>query len=253
MIAVRIEGREDRPSIVFAHALGTDHTLWDRQVAHFALDYRIVQFDARGHGASDVPPGSAWPLDALANDLLEVIDRADAAPAHFVGISMGALTGLAAAALAPARFASLTLCDAHLFTTPAFTTDLLARAAEVDEGGLPALAARMVARWFPPQAHGDPQVIARLQAIVAQTAPAAYAACVRGLASYDLRPLLQRLSMPVLLACGEHDGDTPAKFRALAGLNERARFVMIPAAGHLPNVQAPGEFNAALEAFLACA
>ena len=45
------------PALVFLHAFGCDRRLWDVQVAHFAHRYRVVSYDARGYGRSDVPAG----------------------------------------------------------------------------------------------------------------------------------------------------------------------------------------------------
>ena len=54
-ISYEITGEGPR-TIVFAHSLGMDRTIWDAQVRHFKDRYRVLTFDGRGHGASDKPP-----------------------------------------------------------------------------------------------------------------------------------------------------------------------------------------------------
>jgi pimeloyl-ACP methyl ester carboxylesterase len=53
----RLEGRDDKPTLVLAHSLGVDHNLWDQLVLDLAPHFRILRYDARGHGASDAPAG----------------------------------------------------------------------------------------------------------------------------------------------------------------------------------------------------
>src|SRR6267378_1259554 len=51
-INVSLVGAPSRPVIMFAHSIGCDLTLWDRQVAALKNDFHIVRYDARGHGFS---------------------------------------------------------------------------------------------------------------------------------------------------------------------------------------------------------
>ena len=54
---VAIAGRDDGPTVLMMHSIGCDLTLWDPQVAALSKDFRIVRFDARGHGGGDRIPG----------------------------------------------------------------------------------------------------------------------------------------------------------------------------------------------------
>ena len=53
----RLEGPPERPAVVLLNAIGTDMALWDRLVPLLLPHFQILRFDARGHGASDAPPG----------------------------------------------------------------------------------------------------------------------------------------------------------------------------------------------------
>jgi pimeloyl-ACP methyl ester carboxylesterase len=67
----------------------------------------------------------------------------------------------------------------------------------------------------------------------------------------DARDILARFGGPVLVLVGADDVLTPpAKARAMAVLVPGAELVEIPAAGHLANLEAPADFNAALVRFL---
>ena len=53
-LSVQINGPENAPAIVFSNSLGTDHGMWQPQVAALKSQYRVVTYDTRGHGQSDV-------------------------------------------------------------------------------------------------------------------------------------------------------------------------------------------------------
>ena len=53
----RLDGPAGAPVVVMAHALGATLELWDAQAATLAGRYRVLRYDVRGHGGSEVPPG----------------------------------------------------------------------------------------------------------------------------------------------------------------------------------------------------
>src|SRR5215470_7110739 len=55
-----IEGSKDKPILVFANSLGSDLRIWDGVVAHLAGEFRIIRYDKRGHGLSDVPRAAVF-------------------------------------------------------------------------------------------------------------------------------------------------------------------------------------------------
>ena len=50
----RFDGLDDRPVLMLSHSLGQDHTMWDAQAADLAPHFRVLRYDIRGHGASEV-------------------------------------------------------------------------------------------------------------------------------------------------------------------------------------------------------
>src|SRR3954454_24961372 len=92
----------DRPSVVFIHGAGMDHTVWALQTRWFAHHGRnVLAFDLPGHGRSDGP--ALRTIGEMADWLLQALDAAGTAEAALVGHSMGALVALDAAARAPER------------------------------------------------------------------------------------------------------------------------------------------------------
>jgi pimeloyl-ACP methyl ester carboxylesterase len=80
---------------------------------HDAL-FRLTLSDARGHGASPMLSGRAYPSSALAADALAVLDAEGLPSAHVVAIGWAAETALALAAAAPERVVSLVLAAPNL-------------------------------------------------------------------------------------------------------------------------------------------
>lgn len=158
---VRIDGPDHAPSLVFAHALGTDHHLWDLQAEHFSRHWRVVRFDAFGHGASSEFSGGYLKQDDLALQVVQVLDALAIKRTAFVGTSMGAVVGLAAAQRHAHRLSHLVLCGAHLHRNASKSTDLQRRAQSAQGGTLNAIARDMMPRWFPARGVPVPPAILR--------------------------------------------------------------------------------------------
>lgn len=99
------ETRGSGPDVVLLHGSGMDLTMWDSQVEPFARSFRVIRYDARGHGRSTAPmvPYS------MAEDLSLVLDHIGAERAHLVGFSMGASVALDFATTNAARVLTLAL------------------------------------------------------------------------------------------------------------------------------------------------
>ena len=98
-------------AVVFHHGVGACGAVWDGWTPALAHRFRLVRFDMRGHGASDLPSGFEWSLDAMVDDLRAVADAAGAARFHLVGESVGGTVALAFAARHPDRVLSLTVSN----------------------------------------------------------------------------------------------------------------------------------------------
>lgn len=93
-IAVYEEGNPDGPVLVLVHGWPDSHVLWDGVVAELPEDYRIVRYDARGAGASEVPAAtSAYTVEQLADDFAAVTAAVSPQnPVHVVAHDWGAAT-----------------------------------------------------------------------------------------------------------------------------------------------------------------
>lgn len=247
-----IDGRAGAPLIVFSNSLATDLTLWDQQVEALARDWRILRYDLRGHGRSPPSPLARHDVQVLASDLLSVMDAAGAKRAIHVGVSIGALAGIAAARTAPERFAALVCCNARCKSSPASADDLATRAERARNWGMEALVAPTLDKWFGgARLPLRDDIRAKIAGMIAATRPAEFAAYALGMRDYDLEQALGETALPVLLFAGSDDGAIASHFEALSRRHSTLAYAAIDGAGHLPNIHAPATFNERLVAFLA--
>ena len=144
----RLEGPADAPVVTLAHPLGATLEMWEAQAAALRPRFRVLRYDIRGHGGSEVPVGP-YTLEQMADDFLELLDARGIRETHFVGLSMGGLIGMTAALRFPDRIRRLVLCDTTAQYGPAVEGmwhDRL-RVAET-EGMTETLIERTMAIWF---------------------------------------------------------------------------------------------------------
>jgi 3-oxoadipate enol-lactonase len=252
-IACRFDGsaESDRPWIVFSHSLACDHTMWDEQAKAFA-DFRVLSFDTRGHGASEVPPGD-YTLEMMAADLLGVLDALAIERCHFVGLSMGGMIGMQFALRYPNRFESLTLADTTSRYPPAARAVWDERLATVRAHGMNAVVPATLERWFTPEfRRTQPDTVARIAQLIRATPVEGFAACAYGISHINLLSRLPNIDCPTLVMVGDADLGTPQPMaeeivRAIPG----SRLCVIRDAGHLSNIEQPAQFDGFLRQFLA--
>jgi 3-oxoadipate enol-lactonase len=240
-------GNRDGAPVVFLGALGTDLSIWDALLAHLSGRLRLIRFDLRGHGASDVPPGP-YAMGALVRDAEGVLDALGVRDAVFVGLSEG---GLVAQGLAVKR---MDLIRALVLsgTAPKIGTKAgwQARIDAVRAGGLAAISEDLMARWFSRRFRacgGD----AGVRAMVERQDPEGYAGVCAAIAGTDFITPTSGLRLPTLVIAGTEDRATPPDLvRDLADLIPGSRFELLRGAGHLPCVDSAPLFAEKLSGFL---
>ncbi len=83
-------GAPDAPPLMLIMGWGGDHTAWALQVPAFAAAHRVIAFDNRGAGQSEVPDGP-YTIPGMAEDVVGLMDALDIRRAHICGASMGGM------------------------------------------------------------------------------------------------------------------------------------------------------------------
>jgi len=249
-INYRIDGPERAPWLVFSNSLATSLSMWDEQAAALQTSFRVLRYDQRGHGQTDAPSGR-YAFDTLLDDALALVDAHNIDKAHFAGLSMGGATALGLAERHPRRFASIIVADSPCQSTPQSSQQWEERIAVAQKQGVEALVEPTVGRWFPPETvAANPPHLDKIRAMIRATPVNGFIGCAAALAAHDYASAVGTVKCPTLLIVGEKDGATPI---AMAKLHEKlagSRFVTLPGAGHISNMDRPAEFSRALREFL---
>ncbi|WP_331692338.1 3-oxoadipate enol-lactonase [Pandoraea sputorum] len=239
------------PWLTLAHPLGADLTVWDDLVPELAAHFRVLRYDSRGHGRSDITHGP-YSIEQLAADATALLSSLEIPSTHFVGISMGGAVAQQVALDAPERIASLTLIDTTAGYDDADAKVFLERAATARAHGMKDLAAGTLERWL--GAHfrkHHPAQAERIRALVAHAAPEGFAASCEALAAFDVRARLSEIDVPTLVLVGENDPSTPpAVARRIANGIAGAQLEIVPDAAHLSIVEQKQFVTNALATFL---
>jgi 3-oxoadipate enol-lactonase len=243
-----LEGPSGAPVVVLMHALGLSAAMWERQRAALASDFRLLRYDARGHGSSALGQG-APSLAAAAGDALALLDELEIEQASFCGLSYGGVVGLWLGVHAPARVRALVVASA----TPRFGTPQgwLSRIEVARAHGLAGIAAASAPRSFSRRFRRDePGVVADFIDVMAKNPAEGFVDGCTAMAAGDLGGGLNDLMVPTLFVAGAADAVTPPdEIRRLASRVPVADYVELPGA-HIVNVEAAPQFNAAVLRFL---
>ena len=233
-----IEGPKDKPVLVFANSLGSDLRIWDGVVAHLAGDFRIIRYDNRGHGLSDVPP-PPYSLDDFVLDLAGLLDALEIKEAAVCGLSIGGVIAQGFAIHYPDRVRALLLCDTAMRIGSIASWE--ERIATVKESGLSKLAGPSMERWFTEAFRKHRSVEMQGYANMLLRIPAdGYLGACYALRDADLAQATPKINQPTLVLCGDQDIATPPDLgRELAQAIPGARFSLIKEAAHLICIEQP--------------
>jgi pimeloyl-ACP methyl ester carboxylesterase len=215
-IRIRYDERGDsaaRP-LVLAHGFGVSLEMWMPQMHALSQDYRLITWDARGHGGSSAPEEiESYSMPALAADLRGLLDAIDAVDGAVIGgMSFGGQIAL--------QYAVDHLEDVHALILSDSTT----------RGADAAGPARRGSAY-----EGDPGLTGAMHAM--RTRP-------------DLTPELPGLDLPALVICGTHDDLLGGSIQRVIDGLPRRRVVWFDGCGHGTSGQRPGAWNDAVLEFL---
>ena len=238
----RLDGNAHAPVLALPSSLGTSTELWTENVPYWSERFRILRFDQRGHGGSEVPPGP-YSLDDLGRDFVRLLDELGIERVSFCGVSLGGATAMWVAARAPERIDRLILaCTSARFGEP---EQWLERAETVRKVGVEAIADKVVARWFTERALRE--TVARFRQLLVSTPAEGYAGCCEALAGWDFRSRLEEIRAETLVIAGAEDAAAPLPdSKLLAERIPGARLVVVERAAHLANVEQPESFASAV-------
>lgn len=274
-IAYEVGGAGDPAICLLPPWMIVDRRIWKALSARLRGCFRVVSYDARGNGASDRPDrAEAYEVGELVADALAVLDATGARRAVLVGNSLGGLVGYLIAALHPERVAGLVLVGATVNLEGDDRAPFVRALARFEEDlGTDQGWARYnrhswrrdyqgFVEWFLDiaLADGGESAEGRADGIAAAlaTTPDLLAATVSGRSRVPaadqaamLSGLAPRISCPVLVIHGDRDAVIPPAWGRVQAETLAAEHVVIPDAGHCPQVTHPAQVAALIEGFTA--
>ncbi|QNE21608.1 3-oxoadipate enol-lactonase [Kribbella qitaiheensis] len=246
----QVTGPEKAPVVLLGSSLGVTRAMWAPQVEVLAERFRVIAFDHRGHGGSDVPAGP-YAIEDLGSDVIELLNELMIEQAAYVGISLGGAVGLWLAENAPDRFSRFALLcpPAYPAAGAQMWTD---RAAQVRADGTQSITEATLAKWFlPAYADAHPAEVDLVRQQLLNTPAEGYAACCEALGAMDLRANLADITAPVLLITAEDDTSIPPEtVIPLATAIPGAHLEILDQAAHLVTYSDPTRVNPLLLAHL---
>lgn len=246
-----VNGPEGAPWLILSNSLGASAQMWDPQIPALSKDFRVLRYDTRGHGKSDVPEGP-YTFDDLVTDVIGLMDKLDIETARFMGLSKGGMTGLGLALAHPDRIERVVCADGRSDAPIPFRSMWDDRIGLVQENGMAGIVDGTMATWFTPEwIEANPETAESVRQMILSHDPAGYIANCRALQGLDYFRSLPDITIPVLYVGGSHDkGASPEVMQAMADATPGARYVEIPDAAHLANINAPKAYTASVMDFL---
>jgi 3-oxoadipate enol-lactonase len=247
-ISYEVDGPADGPPLLLINSIASTRELWARQMPAFAGRYRVIRYDARGHGRSSAPAGD-YTVEQLGGDALAILDDAGIAAAHVCGISLGGLTAQWLGVHAANRVSSLVLANtgARIGSNESWAE----RIALVRDQGMTVVADLTIPRWFSTGfQERDPETVHAFRTMIQSCPAGGYLGCCAALRDTDLREAIAAITCPTLVIASTADAATPAE--GLAFIRARvagARMVTVESR-HMSNVECAEAFTAAVLDFL---
>jgi 3-oxoadipate enol-lactonase len=242
--------------VVLIHAFPLNADMWRPQLEHVPEGWRVIAPDLRGFGPGQEPADGArtLTLDDMARDVALLLDHLEIDSAVIGGLSLGGYVTFALFRLSPELFTGVILADTK---AQADTPEGLEARRQMIElarvSGAAAVADQMLPRLLgATTAATRPDLQSQVRAMIESAPVGAITAAVEAMMGRpDSTPDLATILCPALVVVGAEDLITPVRdAESMQQGIVRSRVVVIPAAGHLSNLESPDTFSKAIADFV---
>ena len=244
--------------LVLCHGLSGDTEAWVNQIGPFSEQYRVLTWDARGHGRSDSPSDpNAYGLTRFAEDLKGLLGHLGMTQVYLLGHSMGGGVVVRFATTYPERVKGLVVTDSFTgsgLPIPEGVRAMREKSIELAlTQGMMAVAdhalqenANVIGR-----VRGDSEVERAMRIRYAKIDPNGYAGSVRTILDNGFPDeWWGRITMPTLVMVGANDGASIAGSEHTHAKIAGSEYVVIPDAGHMAYLDQPQAFTDQVLGFL---
>lgn len=247
------EGPEESPIIIFIHGFPLNKSMWDNQAKALKDNYRVIAYDIRGHGNSDVGT-SDFSIDLFVNDLLSFMDALNIEKTIICGLSMGGYIALNAIENHPERFNALILSDTNCTAdTPEAKEKRMNAIENILENGVDKFANELILNLFSNESFKrNLKEIPVVREMIVNTSTLSLHNSLHALAERkETCEKLSEIKVPVLIIVGKEDKITPPDAaRFMQSKIKGSLLRIIEHGGHLSNLENPYEFNYQINKFI---
>lgn len=248
------------PVLVFGHSYLWDSAMWAPQVDALSQHYRCIVPDLWSHGQSDSAPEKTRSLRDYADDVLALLDHLNIENFSVIGLSVGGMWGAELALKAPARMQSLVLMDTFIGFEPEVShakyfamLDTIADLQVVPAPMVDVITPMFFARNAE---ENSPELVAQFRSHLASLqGPQALDITRIGRMVFGRRDTfedVEKLTLPTLVMVGAEDSPRPPlEAQLMHDAIDGSKYVIIPAAGHISNLEQPEFVTKQLVEFLA--
>lgn len=238
--------------LVLVHAFPLDADMWDPQRSGLSDRMRIITFDLPGFGRDTGP--AATSMEECADATAALLDRLSIDTCVIGGCSMGGYIAMSFLRRHPHRVRGILLADTRAGSdSDEARASRHAQAAAVRADGMEAIIPGLLPKLLGETGkREDTSREARVRAIMERATPEGTARMLEAMAArHDSLPLLRTVTVPSLIIVGDEDILTPpTESRIMAEAMHGSELHVIPGAGHLANMEAPGVFNEIVARFI---
>jgi 3-oxoadipate enol-lactonase len=247
-----IGGLEGAPWLTFSNSLATDMSMWDAQWDFFKGRYRVLRYDTRGHGGSEVGE-LPYTMDKLVDDVIGLWDAVGVERSHFVGLSMGGMYALGLAIRYRDRLNSIVVCNARADSPALFVQNWKDRIKQVNDQGIESLVEPTIERWFTDGFRSsEPETIDRIRDTIRATSVKGYEGCAGALQSLDYLSRMENIQIPALIIAGTQDlGTPPEGMKEIGAKLPGSEYLELDPGAHFTAIERSETVNLAIESFLA--
>lgn len=242
-----VHGNASAPALILSSGLGGSCAYWKPNIAALAEHFRVIAYDHRGTGRSDREPPGPTSVNAMARDVMDLMDALRINYAHFMGHALGGLIGLEIAMRAPERIDRLVVINGWAQLDPYTARCFEARLALLRGSGPEAYLNAQPIFLYPPawiSTHHQQLVNEAMDMLVHFPGRATVEKRIAAVMDWHPGAALTAVDIPVLVLATADDALVPAHAsRALADLLPRSRRLVQQSGGHASNVTEPEAFH----------
>lgn len=240
--------------VTFIHGAGGSSSIWYKQVRAFQQKYNVILIDLRGHGKSKKPiyeKLKRYQFDNIGDEVIEVLNHLEIASTHWVGISLGTIIIREITERFPERTRSMIMAGAIMKIN--FRGQVLMRLGDLLKSVIPYLLMYRLFAYIimPRNSHKESRYLFINEAKkLYQKEFTRWFSLVA-----DVNPLLKYFRfkdahVPTLYIMGEEDHMFLPSITKIVQGHSSASLHVIPACGHVVNVEKPLAFNEVAMRFL---